>query len=189
LVAAAMKGRHALALAVAMSLVLSARRAAAEEGSVAAGPRVRVVSSEAPDLRVVGTLVGQDGERLSILPDAKEKEVVRVRRSSITALEASTRKSNRGRRIGIRALAGVALGAAIGIAGGDECSGPSSDYIVCLSKGDMGVLGAFAGLSVGVLAGLALSRGETWERTTPDRLTVAIGPVRRGAAVRLSFAF
>ena len=170
-----------------MSLVLSAGRAAAEEGSVATGPRVRVVSSEAPDRRVVGTLVGQDGEGLAILPDAKE--VVRVRRSSITALEVSTRKSNRGRRIGIGGLAGVALGAAIGIAGGDECSGPPSGYIVCFSKVDMGVLGAFAGLSVGVLAGLALSHGETWERTTPDRLTVAIGPVPRGAAVRLSFAF
>jgi hypothetical protein len=108
-----------------------------------------------------------------------------ARWSAITQLEVSRRRSNRGKVIGLGALAGAVVGGAIGLADEPDCR--SGDFL-CM-KGASTAAGVIIGAPVGALIGLAFSHGERWESTSSDGLRVAIAPMKGGGAVRLSFRF
>ncbi len=69
-------------------------------------------------------------------------------------------------------VVGLAVGLASGRASAEEPAPPEGPRVRVTS-----------------LVGLAVSHGEKWETTSPDRRLLAITPTRGGAAFRLSFAF
>lgn len=176
---------RAIALIVGLILFSTPQPAAAEDQPDPEGPRVRVTSPVAPSGRIEGTLVGLDEEALTVR-ESKESSDVRLRRESITGVEISRRRSNRGKAVAIGALVGGGVALGIGLATGKDCQ--PGDFL-CFDKGATSVLSGLLTVPAGALLGLAFSHGEKWETTTVDRLSVAIGPVRGGAAISLSFRF
>lgn len=163
----------ALGLAIGSGVV-----AAAEEGPIRTGARLRVTTATSP--AVVGTLASRDATTLTLATDGNDAPR-RLDLSAITRLEVS-----RGRKS--HWLAGLLVGAAAGAAfGAYACSGSGLDC----SEGEtapaiayLGAIGAASGALVG-----ALIRTTRWETTSPERLVVGVVPVRGrglGLSVRLS---
>ena len=173
------------AMMVGFSFVVASGGLSAEEGPRPDGPRVRITSVAIPSGRVVGSLVDLDEDALIIRP-VDEGTDIRMTRSSITRLEVSRRRGNRGKAVGLGVLVGAAAAGVLGLATGDDCRQGS---IVCFDRGTTSAMYGIVAVPVGALVGLAISHGEKWEIASPDRLRVAITPTRGGAALRVSVGF
>jgi hypothetical protein len=174
-----------VAVVVGLAIVSGGARGSADEGSRREGPRVRVTSTAVPSGRLVGTLVGLDGEALTVKP-SKEGAEVRLKQAAIDRLEVSRRRGNRGKAVGLGVLVGAAAAGVLGLATGDDCRQGS---FVCFDRGTTSAMYGVVAVPAGALIGLAFSHGEKWEITSPDRLRVVIAPTRAGAAFRVSFEF
>ena len=166
-------------------LLLPSVLAGAEDSARPQEPRVRVTSPAAPSGLIVGTLVGLDEETLTVRA-SKQTNDVPLKREAVTKLEVSRRRGNRGKAVAVGALVGAAVGVTLGLATGSNCQ-PSS--FVCFDKGEKSVIFGLLTVPAGALLGLAVSHGEKWETTTPDRLRVAITPKRGGVGLTVSFGF
>jgi hypothetical protein len=161
---------------VALGLALGGGVAAAEEGPIPAGARLRVTTATSP--AVVGTLAGRDATTLTLATDDSDAPR-RLDLSAITRLEVS-----RGRKS--HWLAGLLVGGAAGAAlGAYYCSGMNcNDGETAPAIAFFGAIGAASGALVG-----ALIRTTRWETASPERLVVGVVPVRGrglGLSVRLS---
>ena len=184
------------ALLVLSLLAATADAPAESAGNVPAGTRVRVQASR----KLIGLVVASDPEHLRILVD-QDHTVVDVPVADIRSLHLSQGRRSHGdsalRRAGWGLLIGVASGAALGLAmGNDQCT-PRPDYygfdcLLTFSAGDkavgLGVLGGALGATLGAISGVA-QPGEKWERVNRVRARVALQPHRRGLGVALSLAF
>lgn len=163
-------------------------------------PRVRVTAPTVSGKRLVGTLLRMDEETLT-LGAQKGQGVIEVPRSAITRMEVSRRSSRKGKGAGIGALVGLGAAVAIGFATGDDCDslpepGPGWSGLVerlnrnlCMGKGETAAIVSILTVPAGALIGLGAAPGERWAATTPDRLSVAVRPVRGGVGAALSLRF
>jgi hypothetical protein len=164
---------------------------AGEPWPVVAGPRVRVTAPAVSGKRFVGTLLAMDETTLTLRPQ-KGKDVLEVPRNAITRIELSRRPSRRGKGAGIGALVGLGAAVIIGLAAGDDCGSlpePAPGWAgftdalnrnLCMDKAETAVMSAILTVPTGALIGMAAAGGEKWVRTTPDRFSVAVKPVRTG---------
>lgn len=165
------------------------------------GPRVRVTAPGVSGKRLVGTLLAMDDTTLTLQPQ-KGTDVLEVPRSAINRIELSRRPSRRGKGAGIGALVGLGAAVIIGLAAGDDCGSlpePAPGWAgftdalnrnLCMGKGETAVMSAILTIPTGALLGMAAAGGEKWARTTPDRLSVAVKPVRTGGiGATVSFRF
>jgi len=175
--------RVAIALAGALALV-TAVSAAEDTPQLEPGARVRVESATAQE-RVVGQLLGLNEKSLNLQVEDEEEPRLLLR-EDITALAVSGGRRSRGRGALIGAGTGIALGALIGLAAGDD----PEDVWIGFSAGEK-ALGAGVLLgSIGALIGLAVSPGERWENVPLDDVRVSLGPVPgRGVGVFVTVAF
>jgi hypothetical protein len=178
-----------LKAALATAFVLVSASAMPGEPPVPEPPRVRVTS---PSGRIVGTLVDIDDAALTIHPAGKS-QVVRLRKESIIQFEVSRRRSSRAKGIVIGLVGGAVVGGILGALSEEDCDTPQGDvFSDGLCKGLHGTAtgaGILLGAPLGAALGFALSHGERWESTTPDRLRVVIAPTKGGGAIRVSFRF
>ena len=188
--------RRSVALGVVLSLAGIAV-APAQELSGVVTPRVRVTAPSVSGKRLIGDLVAMDATTLSIKPE-KGKAVIELPRAAITRVELSRRRSRKGTGAAIGALVGLAAGVALGLATGDDCGSlPSGDDLVsrldrnlCFDRTVTAMGYSLLTVPAGALIGLGAAGGEKWVRTTPDRFSISVKPVRMsglGAAVSVRF--
>jgi hypothetical protein len=144
----------------------------ADESLVGARVRVRTVQPGKPQ---VGVLEESTGAELIIRTSAASP--VKIHRTDVARLEVS-RGSRRNTLKGLLAGA-VAWGAVVGLVAAfdtlDE-SGVGEPLVIG------GMLAAGAGVG-------AMVKTERWERVSPDRLSIGIGPAPRGFQARIAFRF
>jgi hypothetical protein len=156
------------------------------EGPKAAPTRVRVTAPSASDRWLTGDLVAIDAGTL-VLRRADREVPDRIPLGSITSMDRRLRPGRKLRGLGIGLLAGIAVGAVVGFAAGEDCN---AGGIVCFDRGSTAGAGA-AGLGLlGMAVGALVAPGEKWEATTAERLRLEAGPARAGgvgARLRVRF--
>lgn len=159
----------------------------AEEKGPTAGPAwVRVTAPSTSDRRLSGDLVSIDATTL-VLRRAGQAAPDRIPLGSITSIERRLRPGRKTRGLAIGLLTGVAAGAAIGYAGGQDCQ-PGA--FLCFSRGSTAAGGAIALGLVGAAVGALVAPGEKWETTTTERLRLDVGPAPAGGVgARLTVRF
>lgn len=145
--------------------LLTAPPARAEDAAPA-GSRLRVTSAAAPSGRVTGTLVGLDEAALTLRLSGEHGEL-RLPRESVSRIEISRRRGNRGKA----ALLGFATGAVVGAVVGASSAG-SDDLF---SPGEAAGIVAALFAPAGALLSLAFSHGEEWEPASYDGLRSSDG--------------
>jgi len=175
-----------LTLTAAVLLAAPHARAADE---ATAGSRLRVTSAAAPSGRVTGTLVGLDDAALTLRLSGKRGDL-RLPRDSVSRIEISRRRGNRGKGALVGFLAGAALGAVVGAA--------SADTGDLFSPGEAAGAVAVIFAPAGALLSTVFSHSEEWEPTSYDglrvkdglRLGISIAPDRGGGAgLQVSLGF
>jgi hypothetical protein len=188
--------RRSLVVGLITGMIGAAAASAGEPSPAVAGPRVRVTAPTVSGKRLVGTLLAMDETTLTLRPQ-KGKDILEVPRTAITRIELSRRPSRRGKGAGIGALVGLGAAVAIGLAAGDDCDAPATGgglagalARICYGRAETAVAAAILTIPAGALIGLGVAPGESWVRTTPDRFSVAVKPVRTGGvAAALSIRF
>jgi len=156
-----------------------------EKGQTAGHGWVRVTAPSTSDRRLSGDLVSIDATTL-VLRGAGQAAPERIPLSSITSIERRLRPGRKKRGLAIGLLTGVAVGAAIGYVGGDDCN-PGS---LCIDRGITAAGSAIALGLVGLAVGALAAPGEQWEATTTERLRVDVGPTPAGGVgARLTLRF
>lgn len=169
---------------------------AAEVSRATLGSRVRVsASSRSP---IVGSLVGVEADRL-LIAAADGAEPLAVPRASIQKFEMSHGPKSKAKGALVGGLIGAGLGAAWGVAASQKqsCDGLSlGEAFGCAAANDLADdTAANIAIGVGVLGGLGaivgavVTHGERWHAASVDGAAVAVVPVRRGAALRVSIGF
>ena len=183
--------RRSLVAGLIAGMIRAGPAAAGEPSPAVLGPRVRVTAPAVSGKRLVGTLLAMDDTTLRLQPQ-KGKDVLEVPRNAITRIELSRRPSRRGKGAGIGALVGLGAAVAIGFAAGEDCSSlPEPDpwlfgfeaglrRNLCYGKGETAAMLSILTVPAGALIGMGAAGGERWVRTTPDRFSVAVKPVRTG---------
>ena len=164
---------------------------AEEPATPAVGIRVRVTAPAVSGERLVGTLVRMDETTLT-LRAGKGKGTLEVPRAAIIRLEVSRSRSRKGEGAGIGMLVGIGAAVAVGLGAGGGCESVAVpdpwlfglserlDRNLCVGKGEAALLTSLVTIPVGALIGYAAAPGERWVATTPDRLRLAVAPVRGG---------
>ena len=193
--------RRSLVVGLIASTVFAGTVCADDQPPVGIAPRVRVTAPTVSGKRLVGTLLAMDETTLTI-GSQKGKGVVEVPRSAVTRIELSRRPSRKGKGAKIGALVGLGAAVAVGLAAGDDCGslpepapgwGGFEDRLrrnLCYDKSVTAVMASILTVPAGVLLGVLTAGGERWVRTEPDRLRVAVTPLRTGgvgAAVSVRF--
>jgi hypothetical protein len=137
---------------------------------------------------VKGTLEGTAGDTLFIRPLTGATAFAVAPGDARAVLFYHGRRSSLGRGALLGTGIGVTVGALIGFAGGEDCSGGE---FLCFDRGTLAAAGALTlgagGLAVGLIAG-ALTSHEVWSerRTARARPLVAATPegVRVGLGIR-----
>jgi hypothetical protein len=179
---------------------MAAAAATASDAELELGSKVRVYlpkgeqfkGLDAARRRLTGELVAINGDVLTIERDGKR---VSVSREVMARLEVSRGFRSDGDRFVSGTGKGLLIGAGIGTflglmsMAGDHCSHS------CSISSDAPLVGAAVvlGGAGGVIGGISgwLSSGDRWEVVSPARsqLSLQMGPVRRGAAVSMRYAF
>jgi hypothetical protein len=189
--------RQAVVVGLIVSTVGAGTSSADGPSPVTASPRVRVTAPAISGKRLVGTLLAMDETTMTIGSE-KGKRVLEVPRAAVTRIEVSRRSSRKGKGAGIGALVGLGAAVAIGFAAGEDCPprDPNDHSLagalsrICFGRNEMAVGAGVLTIPLGALIGLAAAPGERWARTTPDRLKVAVTPVRgSGVGAALSVRF
>jgi hypothetical protein len=177
-------------IALAVALVPGAEGLAAGEGSGEGGPTVRVT---APGVVVdlEGEILSADDEAISVRArDGGQVHVIPA--DAVTRVEVRRKDHGRRRGAGLGALTGLAVGAVLGFAAGEDCSAPDAPSIICFSRGEtalvLGVLGAGVGAGLGAL----VVPRERWELVEYRSLTAGItlpSSRRRDVGVFLAASF
>jgi len=182
--------RRRVGFAIACPLLLLASLAEAQTSHGSA--RVRLVNTINGRMLVAGTLAGQVGDSVAIVPDSSDGLPQRFAVGTQYRLEHSVgvhRRTMEGFAIG--AVAGALAGALIGTASYQKPNCPP-DQLICLDfgKGFSASAGAvvFAVPSaiIGAIAGHNTVR-EVWRATPADRTRVAFYPVQ-GGGMRIAAA-
>ncbi len=187
-----------LAVILGLATLAAGPSASAEETTASAvGPRVRVTTAKG---RLVGHVVTVRGETL-VFERAGRADTLEIRRPEILALEVSERPSRRGRGAAIGALVGIGAAVAIGVAGGDTCTGSPGpadwgnfteklNSNLCFSHTETAALSGILTIPLGALLGLAIAPGEKWRPAGVGELSVHAGPSPGGGVgVRLTIGF
>ena len=173
---------------------------AQEPSPSASGARIRVTAPAVAGSRLVGTLVGMDETSLTLRAD-KGKGTFAVPRNAITRLEVSRHRSRKGEGAGIGMLIGIGAAVAVGLSAGGDCESVAVpdpwlfglserlDRNLCVGKGEAALLTSLVTVPVGALIGYAAAPGERWVATAPERLHLAVKPVRGGVGATLSVRF
>lgn len=177
--------RRSLAVGLVAGLVGAGAAQGDEPTGAGSGPRVRLTAPAVSGKRLIGTLVRQDDATLTLQRQGA-KETMAVPRAAITRIEVSRHRSRRGKGAGIGALVGLGAAVVIGVAAGEDCYDGRA-RLICFDKGTMTAASALLTIPVGTLLGMAVAPGERWQTTTPERLRVALAPVR-GGGVRASLS-
>jgi hypothetical protein len=196
--------RFAMRLSMVLALVAGTpglNAAVAEEASAtASGARIRVTAPSLSGKRLVGTLTRMDATTLTLWQE-NGKRTLEVPRSAITRLEVSRHSSRRGKGAGIGALVGIGAAVVIGVAGGDDCNFPPArpeeldlgerlNRSFCFGRGEIALAASLLTVPLGTLLGYAAAPGERWAPTAPERLRVAVSPLRGGGVgAKLSVRF
>jgi hypothetical protein len=166
-------------------------------GASPEGPRVRLAVPSVSGERLIGTVVSLDEATLTLQRQGAEGTLL-VPLHAITTLEVSRHRSRKGKGAAIGALVGLGSAVAIGLAAGDDCTGSAHgddllsrlDRSLCFGVAETTLLSAILTVPAGALLGLVTAPGEKWEASIPDRLRIAVAPVRGGgvrAAVSVRF--
>jgi hypothetical protein len=187
------------AVLLALTLVVPASLFAEEPAAGASpeGPRIRLTAPSVSGGRLIGTVVSLDEATLTLQRQGGEGTLL-VPLRAITTLEVSRHRSRKGKGAAIGALVGLGSAVAIGLAAGDDCTGSAQgddlssrlDRSLCFGAAETTLLSAILTVPAGALLGLVTAPGEKWEASTPDRLRIAVAPVRGGgvrAAVSVRF--
>jgi hypothetical protein len=138
---------------------------------------------------VKGTLERTSGDTLFVRPDNGAAAFAVPPRGGRKILFFNGRRSSVGQGLLIGTGVGVAAGAILGFAGGQDCS---ADEWLCFDRGTTAAMGGLllgaGGLVVGMIAG-SLSSHEVWTSEQPGRLRPLVGPTRRGIGVGMSVSF
>lgn len=161
-----------------LMVVFAVMPAFAQEGTIAAGTRVRVTmvaDDVAQGFRiVVGRLLSADDSALLVTPLGSTAVDV-IPRSRLAKLEVRTGPDRAaGARLG--ALVGGVMGGALGLAAGEDCT--STDWI-CFDRSETTFAGILLGGSLGALIGVMAGRGDRF-RETPPPARLGLVPLRTG---------
>jgi hypothetical protein len=186
----------------------------AARAQVEPGTRVRVTAPGFAKRPVVGVLSGFDEGDIRIQtppcsPRARAQGLCResreliIPRDSVTRLQVSHGRSGRSHRASLGAVTGLALGAIVGVAAGEDCSslppggGGLPDFSatlrrnLCISRTEAGVLLGLSGAVLGALVGAAIAPAERWGEVGLGGADVGVAPLlkRDGLGLALSFSF
>ena len=150
-------------VAAALLLMGATRSPGDDSGAIAPGTRIRVFARTLGSKPLVGVLQSWQEKKLFLAAEGHPSAVV-VRRQEVTRIDRSGGRHSRGRWAIRGAGLGLLAGVAIGLAGGNTCTG--LDIIVtvgtCSAEGKA-TIGAILGVPAGALIGLAVPPGERWE--------------------------
>lgn len=172
---------RASVLVAAAAVLLSAVHAVAE-----AAPSSRVRVRAAGGRPIVGTLKAMNETALTVKPDGSTG-LVTVDRARISRIEVSRGRSRRSTGAANGLVAGVLVGAVLGLLAPDDyCGACLRSYTFRPTpRGKLVLVGAgFFGL-LGAGIGAAAPPGERWEAVSFDRLHVSVAPAR-GQGVRMA---
>jgi hypothetical protein len=134
--------------------------------------RVRVTAPAVEAGRIVGHIVAVDERNVTIRAEGGETRVLPA--DAVTRIEVRRKTGGKGKALRIGALTGLAVGAAVGFAAGDDCGAPDAPSIVCIPRGasalGLGLVGCLAGVGVGAIA----APGERWEVVDYGYLTAGV---------------
>jgi hypothetical protein len=151
---------------------------AAQRVSLRSGARVRVTPADQNAPYLMGMVIGQTADSISIL--IGPGDTVRVSLASLELLEVSRgRRAHRAEGAGWGLVIGAAAGAGIGVA---TTEGEWRGLGALVGAGG----GALAGLLVGIVVGDAV-RSERWEAAPGWKLNMSLSPA--GAGLRMSIPF
>jgi hypothetical protein len=138
---------------------------------------------------VKGTLQGMAGDTLFVRPANGAATFALAPREGRKLFYYSGQRSSVGRGALIGTGLGVASGAILGFASGEDCSG---DEWLCFDRGTMAAAGALTlgagGLVVGLIVG-AMSPHEVWTSAEPARVRPVVATSSRGVNVGMSLRF
>jgi hypothetical protein len=159
--------------------------AAADEGAVPAGSRVRVST---PKGRLVGRFVGRQEMTILLARETDGRtDTLDIPLSDVSRLEVSQGRGGRGRSAMIGALAGLGAAVAIGLVAGEDCS---SGGDLCFDHGTVILGSAALAVPLGALVGFAIPPGEKWGPAPAGGLSVRPQAARGGGmGVRVAIAF
>ena len=154
----------ALRVVAAALLLMGATRSPGDDaGAIAPGTRIRVFARTLGSKPLVGVLQSWQEKELFLAAEGHSSAVV-VRRQEVTRIDRSGGRHSRGRWAIRGAGLGLLAGVAIGLAGGNTCTG--FDIVMLLgpcSAGGKAAIGAILGVPAGALIGLTVPPGERWE--------------------------
>lgn len=170
------------ALAAALATAPAPAQEEATSDTLSPGARVRVTAAGTPDRRV-GWLERADPDTLRVILEA-DHAVHPIAREAIRTLEVSRVRRSSWKQAEPGALAGLLVGAAVGIAVTPEDEGCDAGGAFCFYDPKLvgGLGGAMAGMLVGGLVSTAIVPAESW-REVSVRLAARAGP--RGASLTL----
>ena len=168
--------------------------ATAPQPSVTVGSRVHIKAPTVLKGPITGSIVSIDESSLALQTKNGKTPLV-VPLQAVSGLEVSRGRRSRGRWAGRGAAAGAGALAILGYATGEDCPQSQDGYFaalagaLCTSHGEGAAIGFFLGAPLGALIGLMIPPGERWQRTSPDRVRVSIGPAPHGIGASVSLAF
>ncbi len=132
--------------------------------AIAPGTRLRVFARTLGSKPLVGVVQSLRDDALTLAAEGHPSAVV-VPRQEVTRIDRSGGRHSRGRWAIRGAGLGLLAGVAIGLAGGNTCTGQLPDILTLgtCSAGTKAAIGALLGVPAGALIGLAVPPGERWE--------------------------
>ncbi len=174
-----------------MAGVLQGGQGFADETGPRSNPhRVRVTAPGFAHKPIVGTLLAIDDETITIRrPGADD---VAVPAQAVTRFEVRRPASGRRKGAGIGGLTGLAAGAVLGFAAGEDCGAPNAPSLVCFDRGTTALAAGLTGGLIGAAIGAIVAPRERWHAVAPESVRVGISPVlgrhrRIGMLVTVSF--
>ena len=177
---------HRIALVLAGIVLPSA--AAAQV--VVPGARVRIVDVSSNRPLMVGQLVRQAGDSVTIL---SEENLAAAAAHTVWVVGGQRRLEvrtavHRHAAVGLLlgGMAGAAVGYAIGSSAPNNCA---NSWFLCISPAETGAMGgSLLGMVIGAVVGHG-ARSEDWRRVDQAPVGVAVSPGAQGMHVALSIAF
>ena len=161
---------------------------AEDQSPAAPGSRVRITAPSVAAKPLIGTIVAEDDDSLTIEVHGR-RETVGVPRSALTKLEVSRSPSRHGRWAGRGALAGALVGGILGYAAGDS---NCDDKWLCFSHEATAAGGIILLTPIGALIGALTSPGERWEEAPARGLRIGAAPLPvrgRGLGLAVTVGF
>jgi hypothetical protein len=167
-----------MGVAVLAALIVPSAAQADQPAGGARGPRVRVTAPSVASGRLVGTLLSVDETTLTIWRSGHG--ALNVPRDAVMVFEVCRQRGEKLKGAGRGAAVGLGLAVAMGVPWGDDASDAAT----------VAFLSALLTVPLGTLVGMGMAPEEEWETTTtPDRVSVAVAPVRGGVRAAVSIRF